>query len=265
MTVPPNWLNRVWRHPWSNCWVQGICIRHRPCPTTSCCSVWKLSISSLDETQTGRNAQAALQDEGGDVLVPDYLFVPDNARVVGAPLRLQPHESPYPPPWGELSARLQRWMSPKSIAAAAGGPDHAKHPFMSLTAGGVESRSGWSRLLMRIRTGVIFKSVPKPPNDRGAGQRLSLYLGNHLDQPIARWWLRPAIRSTAIRHEQYASILARIGQRYGIGRLIVSSLVGHSLDIYDSQLPCIQVLHDFYPCGLFLASIPILSHDRQPG
>jgi GT2 family glycosyltransferase len=95
-----------------------------------------------------------------------------------------------------------------------------------------------------------------PEKGQGTGQRLALYYGNQTVSPVASWWLQPPIRSTAGENDQYRRILEEISRRYGIGRIIVSSLVGHSLDAFTSGLPTLQVLHDFYPCWPLLGVHP---------
>ncbi|MGH8033859.1 MAG: glycosyltransferase, partial [Lysobacterales bacterium] len=56
-------------------------------------------------------------------------------------------------------------------------------------------------------------------------------------------------------------------QRHGVGRIIVSSLVGHSLDALRSGLPTLEVLHDFYPAWPLLGVHPqawLETDARQP-
>ena len=60
----------------------------------------------------------ALRDAGGDLLIPDWLFLHDSQCPISAPLKLDPNESPCPPPWSELSARLRTWLTPAAIDAA---------------------------------------------------------------------------------------------------------------------------------------------------
>ncbi len=65
-----------------------------------------------------------------------------------------------------------------------------------------------------------------------------------------------AIQSTAAEHREYQRILHEISARYGVGRLVVSSLVGHSLDALATGIPAIQVLHDFFPLWPLLGIHP---------
>lgn len=78
-------------------------------------------------------------------------------------------------------------------------------------------------------------------------QTLALYPGPQMDVPLKTWTLAQPILSTALAHHQYREILREIVDTYGVGSLLVSSLIGHSLDVLHSGLPTTFVCHDFYP------------------
>ena len=75
---------------------------------------------------------------------------------------------------------------------------------------------------------------------------------------IREFELSPDIDSTAQAHDAYLEHLQAVIERFGIGRIIVSSLIGHSLDCLKTGLPTLQVLHDFYPLW------PFLDYDPEP-
>ncbi|MDT8321479.1 MAG: glycosyltransferase [Xanthomonadales bacterium] len=197
---------------------------------------------------------ARLRQAGGRLLVTDAVFLYDPALGLFAQRPLQPHETRRPASWSLLTARLETWLRPPHDLAGALGELaglaaaeqaatlHVTHSWGGGVAQWVASfiDSSGSAANLQLRS-------EGPESGRGAGQRLSLYLGNRLDRPLAQWWLQPPIRSTAVQHPPYREILAEILARYGVGRLIVSSLVGHSLDALSAGLPTVQVLHDFYP------------------
>lgn len=87
------------------------------------------------------------------------------------------------------------------------------------------------------------------------GQRLRLYAAGPGRAPIGEWVLTPAIAGTDMVHAQYASVVQTLVERFGVGRVIVSSLIGHSLEVFHTGLPTLQVLHDYYPAW------PVLDHD----
>jgi len=79
------------------------------------------------------------------------------------------------------------------------------------------------------------------------GQRLGLY--RHIDDrvPAADWPLSPWIKSTDTEHDEYRAVLTKIVSDYGIEAILISSLIGHSLDALRSGLPTAMVCHDYYP------------------
>ena len=89
------------------------------------------------------------------------------------------------------------------------------------------------------------------------GQRLALFALGPDRAKLVEWMLSPPIADTVVRHAQYANFLDAIIARYRVGRVLVSSLIGHSLDCLRTGLPTGQVLHDFYPAS------PVLDIDPQ--
>lgn len=118
---------------------------------------------------------------GGTLEISDQLFLHDPTRRVFEALKLQPHESTYPPPCSELSARLQTWFR-------AGNPDipfdlveerpatlHVTHSW----GGGVAQ---WLQSFIATdHTHHHFQLRSEDPQSGGGyGQKLSLYAGNQL-------------------------------------------------------------------------------------
>jgi|GEM_PF-2457830 len=87
------------------------------------------------------------------------------------------------------------------------------------------------------------------------GKQLALY---HSSSEIALqlWRLNSPIDDTAIESAEVRKILQEIIDRWGVGAVIVSSLIGHSLDVLKTGLPTVFACHDVYPCW------PLL-HDRR--
>ncbi|MDX1624984.1 MAG: glycosyltransferase [Wenzhouxiangellaceae bacterium] len=75
---------------------------------------------------------------------------------------------------------------------------------------------------------------------------------------IREWPLQPQIGALADGHAAYREILDELLERFGVGRIVVSSLIGHALDCLRTGLPTLQVLHDFMPAW------PLLDHDPGP-
>ncbi|RPH98099.1 MAG: glycosyltransferase, partial [Lysobacterales bacterium] len=216
---------------------------------------------------TAANAPDRLRAAGGRILVADSLFLHDPRRGLFDRAALEPHEQRSPPPWGGLTERLDDWLRNAALddpaltadlerfaaAPAAGAPTlHVTHSWGGGVARWVES------FIDADADGTHFQLCAEgPESGKGCGQRLSLYFGNRLATPVARWWLQPPIRSSTERHPAYRAILDGLLARYGIGRIVVSSLVGHSLDALATGRPTLQVLHDYFPRWPLLGIHPL--------
>jgi GT2 family glycosyltransferase len=189
-------------------------------------------------------------------VVPDHLFIHDPDSAVFKSPDLKPHEHQFPPPFGELSARLQAYVDagikrPPLPATGAPATLHITHSW----GGGI---ARWINVFIQAdKSHRHFQlrsenAEAKPP----AGLKLSLYAGNELRCPIASWWLQPPIESSDSTHSAVQAILTEICERYRIGRVFVSSLIGHSVDALRTGLPTVQVLHDHYPTWPLLGVNP---------
>ncbi|MDO8862511.1 glycosyltransferase, partial [Haliea sp. E1-2-M8] len=98
--------------------------------------------------------------------------------------------------------------------------------------------------------------VLRPIGDLTAfGQTLALYSARNLTVPIRTWTLAEPILSTAIAHHEYRQLVAGVLAEFAIESVILSSLIGHAIDILRLELPVIVVCHDFYPfCPPILAT-----------
>ena len=216
-------------------------------------------VRDLAAGEAGRDLPHRLQAAGVTLTVPDPFFLHDPENRLFTPLKLQPHESPCPPPFSELAARLQQWFNagiaglPLQAGREAAATLHITHSWGGGVAQWLESfiAADQQRRNFQLRSEA-------PQSGRGHGQKLSLYAGNELRCPIASWWLAPPVASISGSDERYREILSEICERYGIGRVFVSSLVGHSLEALRSGRPTLQVLHDHFPLW------PLLSVNPQP-
>lgn len=64
---------------------------------------------------------------------------------------------------------------------------------------------------------------------------------------LLQWPLDAPIGFTAIHHAGYAAALATVVQIFDVRAVMLSSLIGHALDVLDSGRPTVLVLHDLYP------------------
>jgi glycosyltransferase involved in cell wall biosynthesis len=79
------------------------------------------------------------------------------------------------------------------------------------------------------------------------GQRIVLYSDPAALIPVRTWDIARTIRSTASSSIEYRRILEQIIAEFEVEAIIVSSLIGHSLDALTRPRKTIVVFHDFYP------------------
>jgi glycosyltransferase involved in cell wall biosynthesis len=96
----------------------------------------------------------------------------------------------------------------------------------------------------RNRRNLVLKPIASV---WGVGRRVALFADLGDPQPIACWDLQCPIVATAAAHQRYRAILSQIVDDYGVQAMVVSSLVGHSLDALATGLPTVIVMHDYYP------------------
>ncbi|HEX3556652.1 MAG TPA: hypothetical protein VIA62_25805 [Thermoanaerobaculia bacterium] len=90
----------------------------------------------------------------------------------------------------------------------------------------------------------VLKSI----GERGRfGSQLWLYEGANLSAPIRTWQLAPPIAGSVVSHLGYRRAFAETVRELGIDGVVVSSLIGHSLDALRSSLPTVMVFHDYFP------------------
>ncbi|MEM7053309.1 MAG: glycosyltransferase, partial [Pseudomonadota bacterium] len=103
---------------------------------------------------------------------------------------------------------------------------------------------------------LVLVAVSDGPGQR-CGRRLQLCALGPGRGVIREYELSPDITSTSTAHAGYDEHLRQVIERFGVGRIIVSSLIGHSLECLKTGLPTLQVLHDFYPLWPFLDYDPL--------
>lgn len=96
----------------------------------------------------------------------------------------------------------------------------------------------------RARDNLVLRSIG---NWGAFGQQIALYRSAVMDRPLRCWELNYPIRATALTHLQYRAILDEVIAEFGVEAILISSLIGHSLDALDTGLPTILVTHDYYP------------------
>ena len=71
-------------------------------------------------------------------------------------------------------------------------------------------------------------------------------------QLLGEWVLQHPISEVSGEHSEYAALLRQICQDFEIDHIYVSSLIGHSCDIFRLGIACTKVYHDYFPyCPAF--------------
>ena len=84
-------------------------------------------------------------------------------------------------------------------------------------------------------------------HDSASGGGVALFSHVLDETPLRARTFTRAIDATAAAHLEYRGFLAEIIRDYCVDAVVVSSLIGHSLDILDTGLPTAVVSHDYFP------------------
>ena len=178
----------------------------------------------------------------------DHLYVQARNRgLVGAHASDDPREPLPPSPLAELRLRvaeaLAAGQSP-GISPASTRPRilHVLHGW----GGGAER---WVRDFCVAFTDadhLVLKSSGSHQRRRH-GEWLELHDGSLRGPPLRRIALPSPIADTAIADSGYRRLFEELIAQQAIDTIIVSSLIGHSLDVLRSGLPTTRIVHDHYP------------------
>ncbi|HUP31213.1 MAG TPA: glycosyltransferase [Usitatibacter sp.] len=94
------------------------------------------------------------------------------------------------------------------------------------------------------RENLVLKSIT---HDENAGGGLALYGARDTATPLRVWTFRKPIPAVADTHEEYSAALAEVLRGEQVGAVIISSLIGHSLDAMATGVPTVVVNHDYFP------------------
>lgn len=81
----------------------------------------------------------------------------------------------------------------------------------------------------------------------GFGHRVSLYSSHEMGVALREWHLDQPIKALALTHYQYRRILDEIIRDFEVDVIMVSSLIGHSLDALQTKCPTLVCAHDYFP------------------
>ena len=143
----------------------------------------------------------------------------------------------------------------RAVAAAiCEGIDHVSAPgldprpvqlhIMHFWGGGLDK---WVRDFGRADSSCINLVFSSFRIGENGGQRLVLYSDPVDPNPIRVWDIAQPIRSTLSSSIEYRRILEQIIREFEVEAIIVSSLIGHTLDAISQPVKTLVVCHDFYP------------------
>ena len=203
-------------------------------------------------------------DEGASALLIDSLFVYDPARSLGAGNSDHPDASSA---LGPARLRLKSVATEKLSAdpPRAGLDERPVTLHISHDWGGGVAR--WITDIVdadQVGHHLVLASGGHP---RGTvhGQVLRLYAAGPGHGLVREMPLGPAISDSVISHQGYRILLERIIERFGVNRILVSSLIGHGLDALEAPVATALVLHDFYPAWPLLDRDPLDWHSEAHG
>lgn len=94
------------------------------------------------------------------------------------------------------------------------------------------------------RINLILRPYSKGKN---YGEGLALYSDVLDSKPLRIWKFPLPIYATTASHLEYRQVLNEILDEYCVEAILVSSLIGHSLDVLETGKPTIFIGHDYYP------------------
>jgi GT2 family glycosyltransferase/glycosyltransferase involved in cell wall biosynthesis len=179
----------------------------------------------------------------------DHLYVGDPARALVGPAAAQPDEDPAPPsPLGELRDRVGATLAKPLPAVAYPGVDgkpvvlHVLHGW----GGGAErfvrdlaANDAQRHHLVFVARGNFAR--------RRYGEVLELLDSSLSQPPLRQLHLSDPIATTRFADRTHRAFLEAIRNDFGVDAIVVSSLIGHSLDVLRTGLPTTYFVHDFFP------------------
>ena len=180
----------------------------------------------------------------------DHLYVADPTHMLRGPQPPKPGADPLPPSaLGQLRERIAAAL-PRVAEKVDFYPGLDTKPvvlhILHGWGGGAERFVRDLAITDRERHHLVL--LARGNFDRRRyGEVLELLDDTLSPPPLRRLHLSDPIASTSLAHRSYAAFLAEIIGDYGVDTIVVSSLIGHSLDALRTGLPTIYFVHDFYP------------------
>lgn len=139
-------------------------------------------------------------------------------------------------------ASYRGWNTTGAMAGVRG--DAVQLHIVHDLGGGIER---WCKDYCRAdttRTNLILR-----PHCQGhaVGEGLMLFASPFDEEPLQFWSFARPYSAIASHHEEYARVIRDIVRDYQVDAVLVSSLIGHSLDALTAGPPTILIAHDYFP------------------
>ena len=191
---------------------------------------------------------ATRREDRKGLLTADHVYVAAAGQILHGPERETDPRDPAPPsPLAPLRRRLNAALEYRYVPSAFGADGkpvllHVLHGW----GGGAQRwvndlASGWDDVnhVVLIARGSSQRRVH--------GEWLELRDARGDAPPLLSVALPSPIADTALHDAAWQSIFATICRDYSVSAVIVSSLIGHSIDALRSSLPTLLMVHDHYP------------------
>lgn len=110
--------------------------------------------------------------------------------------------------------------------------------------GGVER---WCKDFCRADTTRINLVLKPFCQGHAAAEGLMLFASPFDEEPLRFWSFARPFAATTMHHPEYAQVIRDIVRDYRVKAVLVSSLIGHSLDVLTAGPPTILIAHDYFP------------------
>ncbi|HET7925690.1 MAG TPA: glycosyltransferase, partial [Rhodanobacteraceae bacterium] len=178
-------------------------------------------------------------------VVLDHLYVRSSAKPPR--IAIDPRDPPPPSPFAALRERILAAL-PSGAKPDRAGLD-ARPVLLHVLHGWGGGAERWVRDFASAFDGACHLVLISRGSfaRRRHGEWLELHDGALRGPPLARVALPMPIADTALADGAYRDLVAGIVRDRCIDAVVVSSLIGHSLDVLATRLPTFAVIHDHYP------------------
>lgn len=178
----------------------------------------------------------------------DHLFVGSTAAISSAATEPTDPRDPLPPsPFAALREALAAALPTPATPALAG--LDGKPVFLHVLHGWGGGAERWVRDFCTGYTQANHRVlIARGSHARKRhGEWLELHDGAMVGPPLRRVAVPVAIAGTDVDNPAYRALLDEVIRGQSIAAVIVSSLIGHSLDALRTGLPTVRIVHDHYP------------------